>query len=368
LPAPFIAYNLFIMGFFYEKVARPIAFATTNAEDAHHNAVQAMALLSKMSFVCRMMEAYSQLHGVRPVKLFGLNFPNYVGMAAGMDKNAEFWRAAAAFGFGHVEIGTVTAHAQPGNPKPRLFRYPESEAIINRMGFNNNGAEAVASELRRSGAHALRPIPLGVNIGKSKVTPLENAVGDYVQSYNLLADCADYFTINVSSPNTPDLRKLQGSAYLPELLGALKAADRERSQKLGTKPIPMLVKIAPDLTFPEIDSVLETVYGVGFDGVVATNTTIARPFEMFEANETGGLSGAPLFPRALEIVNYISRATAGRLPIVGVGGITNTDRAAEMLNAGACLVQIFSGWIYRGPFFASEIAGSLRVRQRGWVD
>jgi dihydroorotate dehydrogenase len=355
------------MGMIYEKAVRPILFATTNAEDAHRNTVQMLSLLSRATLACSLLEMYSRPACVRPVEVLGLRFPNFVGMAAGMDKNAAFWRAAAAFGFGHVEIGTVTAHAQPGNPLPRLFRYQRQEAIINRMGFNNNGAEAVAAGLRKAGAHAIRPIPLGVNIGKSKVTPLENAVDDYTQSYKLLADYADYFTINVSSPNTPDLRKLQGETYLPELLGALKAADRERSQKLGTKPIPMLVKIAPDLTFPEIDAVLSTIRDCGFDGIVATNTTIARPFEMAGANEVGGLSGKPLFPRSLEIVNYISRATNGKLPIIGVGGITNPTCASQFMDAGASLVQVYTGWIYRGPFFPSDVSKALAWRQRPWV-
>ncbi len=354
------------MGAIYEKIVRPVVFATTDAEDAHHNAVQSLSILSKASALCRIMEHFAKASGTRPVEFAGLKFPNYVGLAAGMDKNAQFWRAASAFGFGHVEIGTVTAHAQPGNPKPRLFRYPEEEAIINRMGFNNFGAEVIAAILRKAGAHAIRPIPLGVNIGKSKVTPLEHAVGDYVQSFNLLADFADYVTINVSSPNTPDLRKLQGSAYLPDLLKALKDADKTRSEKLGTRSIPIFLKIAPDLTFPEIDTILASIAEFGIDGIVATNTTISRPFGM-ATNETGGLSGRPLRARSLEIVNYISRATAGKLPIIGVGGIFDSTDAARLLDAGAGLVQIYTGWVYRGPFLPAEIARDLAPRQRPWI-
>jgi dihydroorotate dehydrogenase len=353
------------MGWIYKKVVRPILF-TTDAEDAHKNAVMSMSVLSHASIVCRMLELYSRTCGTQPVEVFGLKFPNAVGMAAGMDKNAQFWRAAAAFGYGHVEIGTVTAQGQPGNPQPRLFRYPPEEAIINRMGFNNSGAEAIAATLRKSGAHAIRPIPLGINIGKTKVTPLDKAVEDYLFSFNTLADYADYFTINISSPNTPDLRKLQGDAYLPELLRAIKGANRARAEKLGKKEIPLLVKIAPDLSFPEIDSILRHIQDEGFDGIIATNTTISRPVELADANETGGLSGKPLFPRSLEIVNYISRATGGKLPIVGVGGICTPERAGRMMDAGASLIQIYSAWIYNGPFFPAEVAKSVAWRHRPW--
>ena len=355
------------MGALYEKVLRPVVFSMTDAEDAHHNTVQALAFLARLTLVCRAMEHFTRQTGTRPVEFAGLKFPNHVGLAAGMDKNAQFWRAAAGFGFGHVEVGTVTAHAQPGNPQPRLFRFPANEAIINRMGFNNAGAESIAALLRKNGAHALRPIPLGINIGKSKVTPLQDAVGDYVQSFTLLADYADYITLNVSSPNTPDLRKLQGDAYLPELLRAMKDADRERSEKLGTKSIPIFLKIAPDLTFPEIDSVLSHIQNLGINGIIATNTTISRPFEMATVTETGGLSGRPLQARSLEIVNYISRATGGKLPIIGVGGIFDSDDAARMLDAGAGLVQIYTSWVYRGPFLPAAIAKNLAHRQRGWV-
>jgi dihydroorotate dehydrogenase len=353
------------MGWIYKQVMRPVLF-TESAEDAHRNAAMSLSILSRMTLVCRMMEAYSRTCGTRPIELFGLKFPNAVGMAAGMDKNATFWRAAASFGFGHVEVGTVTALGQPGNPQPRLFRFPKEEAIINRMGFNNNGAQAVAATLRKAGAHAIRPIPLGVNIGKTKVTPLDRAVDDYLQSFGLLADYADYFAINVSSPNTPDLRKLQGDAYLPELLKALKTANHERAEKLGTKEIPLLLKIAPDLSFPEIDSVLANIQEFGFDGIIATNTTISRPV-LADANETGGLSGKPLFPRSLEIVNYISRETAGKLPIVAVGGITTTERAGRMMDAGASLVQVYTGWIFNGPFYPAEVARALAWHQREWA-
>jgi dihydroorotate dehydrogenase len=351
---------------FYEKALRPVLFKQ-DAEDAHSSTVLMLSLLSKARTACRMLEKYSMPTRTRPIELFGLKFPTAVGMAAGMDKNADFWRAAPAFGFGHVEIGTITAHKQPGNPRPRLFRIPRHEAVINRMGFNNEGAEAVASALRKSGAHEKRAIPLGINIGKSRVTPLDQATDDYLQSFNLLAEFADYFAINVSSPNTPDLRKLQGDDYLPELLGALKDASRKRARKLGTKPIPLLLKIAPDLSFPQIDSILGHISDHEFDGIIATNTTLARPGALASFNEAGGLSGRPLFQRSLEIVNYISRATEGKLPIIGVGGICDTHAAGRMMDAGASLVQVYTGWIYRGPFFPARVAEALAPRQRPWI-
>jgi dihydroorotate dehydrogenase len=265
------------------------------------------------------------------VQAFGLSFPNTVGLAAGFDKHATAWPAAAALGFGHVEIGTVTAHAQSGNPRPRVFRYPAEEAVINRMGFNNRGAEAVAARLAKQPARGRRRIPLGINLGKSKVTAIEQAPEDYLASFARLADYADYIVLNVSSPNTPNLRQLQ---------------------------------IAPDLTWPQIDAVLGVIAEYGLDGIIATNTTLARPGYFAGVTEAGGLSGAPLRWRATEIVNYIARATHGRLPIIGVGGITDPESAAEKLDAGATLVQLYTGMIYRGPFFAAELARALADRQR----
>jgi dihydroorotate dehydrogenase len=296
----------------------------------------------------------------RPVEAFGLKFPNAVGLAAGFDKNARAWPAAAALGFGHVEIGTVTALGQPGNPQPRMFRYPEEEAVINRMGFNNAGAEAVATRLAKQPPRGQRLIPLGVNLGKSKVTELDDAVADYLKSFELLADFADYLVLNVSSPNTPGLRELQDEGRLRELLGAVSAANRDR----GADSRPSLLKIAPDLNYRQIDGVLAVIDEFGFDGIIATNTTLARPGPFAAVNEAGGLSGAPLRDHSTQIINYISRATNGRLPIIGVGGITDTAGAGEKLDAGATLVQVYSGMIYRGPFFAAALAKGLSDRQR----
>jgi len=353
------------MGHFYESILRPLLFRL-DSEHAHELGVDALAALGRLGPVCRIMEACNRLPAAarRPVECFGLRFPNAVGLAAGFDKNARAWPAAAALGFGHVEIGTVTLLRQPGNDRPRLFRYPAEEAVINRMGFNNDGAAAVAARLVRRPGPGQRRIPLGINLGKSKVAPIDQAVADYLGSFELLADQADYLVLNVSSPNTPDLRRLQDEDRLRELLGAVAAANRDRAAAVGKARKPLLLKIAPDLNFRQIDRVLAVVAEFGLDGIIATNTTLARPGQLAAAGEVGGLSGRPLRRRSSEIINYIARATAGRLPIIGVGGITDFASAAEKLDAGASLVQLYSGLIYRGPFFAGRLAWALSDRQR----
>jgi dihydroorotate dehydrogenase len=349
------------MGSFYEKLVRPALFRL-ESERAHEVGVGAMALLGLIAPLRRVLERGNQLAGpgVRPIEAFGLQFPNAVGLAAGFDKNALAWPAAAALGFGHVEIGTVTALAQGGNPRPRMFRYPAEEAVINRMGFNNQGAAAVAARLARQPGLGRRRIPLGINLGKSKVTELAQAAEDYLASFALLAGHADYLVLNVSSPNTPGLRQLQDEAQLRELLAAVTAANRARA----ARRVPLLLKIAPDLTWPQIDRVLGVIAEFALDGIIATNTTLERPRRFATVSETGGLSGAPLRRRSTAIINYIARATSGRLPIVGVGGITDAVSAAEKLDAGATLVQVYTGMIYRGPFFAAELARDLADRQR----
>lgn len=350
------------MGKFYEAAAGRVIFRL-DSERAHEWGVRGMALLGAMPTLCRVMERTGRLPAATfPVEAFGLKFPNPVGLAAGFDKNAEAWPAAAALGFGHVEIGTVTALAQPGNPRPRLFRYPAEEAVINRMGFNNEGAAAVAARLARYPGPGARRIPLGINLGKSKATALERAAEDYLASFAHLADHADYLVLNVSSPNTPNLRQLQDESRLRELLGAVTQANRERAARPGKRRVPILLKIAPDLTWPQIDAVLGVIAEYGLDGIIATNTTLARPGSFASVNEAGGLSGGPLRQRSTAIVNFISRQTGGRLPIIGVGGITDVAGAAEKLDAGATLVQVYTGMIYRGPFFAAELARGLRDR------
>jgi dihydroorotate dehydrogenase len=353
------------MGKYYETLFRPALFRR-ESERAHELGVDAMALLGSLAPLRRALEAWSRQAwaGTRPVEAFGLRFPNAVGLAAGFDKNARAWPAAAALGFGHVEIGTVTALAQPGNPRPRMFRYPDHEAVINRMGFNNEGSEQVAARLAGQRPPGARAIPLGVNLGKSKVTAIEDAPEDYLTSFRRLADFADYLVLNVSSPNTPNLRQLQDESRLRELLSAITGANAARATAPGKRRVPVLLKIAPDLTWSQIDAVLGVIAEYRLDGIIATNTTLARPGFFASVNESGGLSGAPLRRRSTEIVGYIARATGGRLPIIGVGGITDVESAAEKLDAGATLVQVYSGMIYRGPFFAAELARGLIERQR----
>ena len=343
------------MDLFYEKVLRPLFFRL-GPERAHEYGRNFLQSLSLLQPVCRLLASANQGRG-RSVELAGLTFPNHVGLAAGMDKDAEFVPAAAALGFGHVEVGTVTPKSQPGNPQPRLFRYPEHEAIVNRMGFNNGGMEAMAKRLRRLPAPGKRICPVGGNIGKNKNTALDEAANDYLACFEHLHDLADYFTVNVSSPNTEGLRELQEKGRLLEILGELERRNRERD----SGAVPIFLKIAPDLSFHQIGEIIQVVEESGVSGIVATNTTIGR--ETLPAGveyERGGLSGAPVRNRSTEIIRFLSRETGGKMPLIGVGGICDSASAAEKLDAGAHLVQLYTGWIYRGPFFARTLARSLR--------
>jgi len=295
----------------------------------------------------------------KPVQAFGLTFGNPVGLAAGYDKDGLCWRGLACLGFGHVEIGTVTPLAQKGNPKPRIFRLEGDRALINRMGFPGRGAEFVARQL-----HLPRPVGLilGVNLGKNKDTPLEEAAGDYVNLLRRFASLGDYLAINVSSPNTPGLRRLQARTELEQLLSRLAQERRELLSNLNSqKPIPLLVKLAPDLSSVELDDALGAILDSGMDGVIATNTTLWREgFSSPLRRETGGLSGAPLFRLSLETVQRITQRTQGHLPILGVGGIENAVEAQAMLDAGAVLVQVYTGLIYQGPGLVRQILSGLR--------
>jgi dihydroorotate dehydrogenase len=353
------------MGVLYEKWLKPALFRL-DPERAHELAVSALAVLGAVPPACRCLEAWTRLptDRFRPIEAFGLKFPNAVGLAAGFDKDGRVWPAAAALGFGHVEIGTVTALAQPGNPRPRVFRYPAERALINRMGFNNEGAAAVAARLARRPGPGRRRIPLGVNLGKSRSVDIGLAVQDYLASFDLLADWADYLVLNVSSPNTPGLRQLQDEERLRALAGAVAWRNRERVAFSGRGRVPLLLKIAPDLGFRQIDSVLQVIADHGFDGIIATNTTLARPGSLARAGEAGGLSGAPLRARSTEIIGYIHRATGGRVPIIGSGGVMDAAGAGEKLDAGATLVQAYTGLVYGGPFFARDLARGLAERQR----
>ncbi|MFP4351281.1 MAG: quinone-dependent dihydroorotate dehydrogenase [Puniceicoccaceae bacterium] len=348
------------MGSFYERILRPVFFRM-DPERAHEYGRNLLQTLSVFQGICRMAARRNQGKG-GDLRLFGLRFPNLVGLAAGMDKDAEFVPAAAAFGFGHVEVGTVTPRPQPGNPQPRLFRYPRQEAVVNRMGFNNRGAEAMVARLRKLPPPGKRSCPVGVNIGKNKNTPLAEAGSDYLACFHALAGQADYLTVNVSSPNTEGLRELQERGRLVEILGALRRANLARP----AGQVPILLKIAPDLSFGQIGEILEVTAETGVAGVVATNTTIARGDPPQGGYERGGLSGRPLRARSTDIVRFISRETGGKLPLIGVGGICDAASAAEKLDAGAHLIQLYTGWIYRGPLFARDLARALRFHQRAW--
>jgi len=295
----------------------------------------------------------------KPVLAFGLTFSNLVGLAGGYDKDGLGWKGLACLGFGHVEVGTVTPLAQEGNPKPRVFRLVEDQALINRMGFPGRGVEFVTRQLAKP-----RPpgFIIGVNLGKNKNTPLEEAEKDYLKLVQELAGLADYLAINVSSPNTVGLRRLQAREELEKLLAALGQERRalRLSQKIQ-KPIPLLVKLAPDLSSEELDDALRAILDTGMDGIIATNTTLQREgLASSFSREMGGLSGAPLFSQSLEVVSQIFRRTQGRLPIIGVGGIANASSARAMLNAGATLVQVYTGLIYQGPGLVKQILSGLQ--------
>ena len=343
----------------YEKLIRPLIFKL-DAEKAHELAMSWLSWQSGFSGLCRKSHL-SKVSSVRnPIKLFGLEFPNHVGLAAGMDKDARALPAFAAMGFGHVEAGTVTPVGQPGNDQPRLFRYPKEEAVINRMGFNNEGAASMLHRISESFPKGPdRIIPLGINLGKGKPTPLEDAAKDYVAGFRILADQADYFTVNISSPNTPGLRELQNEAYLKDLLGALQDENQSRAKEKKTNPIPILVKIAPDLEENEISELLSILLDLNYDGIIATNTTIARPGYFESVNEAGGLSGLPVQKRSDEVIEFIHKETNGKLPIIGVGGIMDIDSAQRKLDLGASLIQVYTGLIYRGPGFIKTLAKRL---------
>lgn len=299
------------------------------------------------------------------VQCLGLTFPNPVGLAAGLDKNAEALPAWVDLGFGAVELGSVTALAQPGNPTPRLFRLPLDQAIINRMGFNNLGAMAVKQQLERWISLRGRPeIPIGINIGKSKVTPLEQAPEDYCQSMRLLYPLADYFVINVSSPNTPGLRQLQDRDKLEGLLAQLLDL-RTTLVKQGQPQRPLLLKIAPDLTTEQLDEIAALVLSLGLDGLIATNTTLSREGLRTPLDEAGGLSGRPLAARSLEVLSHLKSRVGERIPLISVGGVFSAEDVASRLRAGASLVQLYTGFVYGGPATVSHIChGLLRILEQ----
>ncbi len=336
---------------------RPLLFSF-DSEQAHHLALQALTLMQRSGAIAAQPLREPRLEQ----ELWGLRFPNPVGLAAGYDKNAAAPLAWHVLGFGFAELGTITAKAQPGNPQPRIFRLLQDQALINRLGFNNDGAAAIAKRLQRFlPPGRSRPIPLGFNIGKSKVTPLEQAVEDYLESCELLLPFADYLVVNVSSPNTPELRKLQEPERLQRLLEALLATAQRLAERRHTVKKPILVKIAPDLTDDEVREIAHVALATGVAGLIATNTTIMRPETLRSSiREEGGLSGKPVAPRALEVLRLLFRTVEGKLPLIGVGGIFSAGDAYVRIRAGASLVQIYTGLIYEGPMLPRRIVQGLR--------
>ena len=345
------------MSWFYRQVVRPVLF-NYDSEEIHDSTLANLARLSQSRLGLDLIESFFGMARL-PVQVWGLNFPNPIGVAAGMDKQGVAVPAWAAFGFGFSELGGVTWHPQPGNSQPRMFRAISDEALINRMGFNNGGAEALAQRLtywKASGSWPRHPV--GINLGKSKVTQIESAADDYAQSFRALKDLADFFVVNVSSPNTPNLRQLQDRAALDEILAALQAINGR-----GPAAKPILVKVAPDLSFEALDEILELSEPRSLAGIVATNTTTARPVgDERSASiyaETGGLSGRPLRERSTEVIRHLYLRSEGKLPIIGVGGIFNAQDAWDKITAGASLVQIYTGMVYEGPGIARAITEGL---------
>ncbi|MED5452937.1 MAG: quinone-dependent dihydroorotate dehydrogenase [Verrucomicrobiota bacterium] len=333
------------MSWLYKAFVRP-NFFKRESEEAHNIVIRQLHWAAQRCWALKLSSCFLKGPSL-PVELFGLSFPNPVGLAAGMDKGGEAVPMWEAIGFGFSELGGITQYEQTGNPKPRMFRVVEDEALINRMGFNNPGADFMAKRLSKLRKENLWPThPVGINLGKSKTTPLEKAAEDYLYSFKQLKDVADFFVINVSSPNTPNLRQLQDKAALDEILSALQSANDNHR--------PILVKVAPDLGFGALDEILELVGPHQLAGLVATNTTISRPkntkttqTEIYK--ETGGLSGRPLATRSTEVIRHLYRQTGGTLPLIGVGGIFSVEDAWEKITAGASLLQIYSGLVYEGP-------------------
>ena len=358
------------MSWFYRTFIRPALFAH-ESEEIHNRTLAALGKAGRHPALCDALDAFYGAPAL-PVHAFGLKFPNPVGLAAGMDKQAAAAPVWPSLGFGFSELGGVTWHAQPGNPVPRMFRAVPDEALINRMGFNNPGAEALANRLANWRALGRWPThPVGINLGKSKLTPLESAAEDYASSLRLLWPHADFFVVNVSSPNTPNLRQLQDKAALDEILAALQEVNA-RCAGTSAPAKPILVKVAPDLTFEALDEILELAGPRQLAGIVATNTTIARPstndaeLQRVYA-ETGGLSGKPLGSRSTEVIRHLHRQTHGKLSIIGVGGIFNAADAWEKITAGASLIQIYTGLVYEGPAITRTIVTGLqeRLAERG---
>lgn len=348
----------------YRSLVRPLLF-TLPPETAHELALHSLSLL-RPKFINDLVVRHFRT-GPLNVKRFGLSFPNPVGLAAGFDKDGVALQPLAALGFGFIEAGTVTYHPQPGNARPRLFRLSEDQALINRAGFNNAGAAAFARRVE----HRRPNCVLGVSIGKSKITPLPEATEDYLASFDLVYKVADYVAINVSSPNTPQLRDLQQAEQLASLLSALQARNRElQRQHQRQTPAPLLVKLSPDLEREHLETIVEVIDRLQIDGIVATNTTVSRDNlrtdpRRVSACGDGGLSGKPLSKRSTAMIARLYELTRGRIPLIGVGGIFTADDAWEKISAGASLVQLYTGLIYQGPGVVRQInEGLAKILER----
>jgi dihydroorotate dehydrogenase len=354
----------------YRSLIRPILFRLP-AESAHEFALRSLRRALQNPAIRRAAETRFQRTPFGNLKRFGLTFRNPVGLAAGFDKNGTAADLLSSLGFGFIEVGTVTSEAQPGNPQPRVFRLPRDRAIINRLGFNNCGAKALVKNLKKHRPDCV----LGINIGKARSVAIERAIPDYLKTFTTIYNTADYVAVNVSSPNTPKLRELQQPEMLADLLEALQARNAELAAKtFRPSPKPILLKIAPDLSEAEIESLVKIAMDKSVAGIIATNTTVSRdglqsPRKTIDAIGEGGLSGAPLGDRSNEIISLIYRLTNGSLPIVGVGGIFTAEDAWKKICAGASLVQLYTGFIYEGPGIARDINEGLRqiVSKKGFV-
>ena len=337
----------------YKKIILPVLFLI-DPEKVHNIIFSSIKILFKFPLVKFLVSKFYIIDDSRLEKsLFGIKFKNPVGLAAGFDKNAQLYEELTSFGFGFIEIGTVTPKPQSGNPKKRLFRLVEDSAIINRMGFNNVGVEEVVKNLKKN-----KSTLIGGNIGKNKITPNYLAIDDYVTSFNMLFDFVDYFVVNVSSPNTPNLRDLQEKEPLTKLINSLISINRNKN-----KPKPILLKIAPDLNNNQLLDIISIVKDTGLDGIIATNTTINRDnLKSLNKNELGGLSGKPLTSRSTEVIKFISKNSNKTIPIIGVGGINTVADALEKFDAGADLIQIYTGFIYEGPNLIRSINKALLNR------
>ena len=338
------------------RLARPLLFRV-DAEKMHEFALRRLESWGRSERLTKALRNRYFMEDARlSQELWGLRFPNPVGIAAGFDKNARLVDTLPHLGFGFVEVGTVTSEPQSGNPKPRMFRLPQDQALINRLGFNNEGAETVAARLAKSGPHM---VPVGVNIGKARRVPNAEATADYLRTFEKLWPYGDYFVVNVSSPNTPGLRELQARESIDDILSALKARNAELARQQGARPRPLLVKVAPDLQPKELEELVEVAKAQRLDGIIATNTTTSRAGLKKDVRQEGGLSGAPLRERSTRVIRDIHALTDGRMPIIGVGGVFDAEHAWEKLLAGASLVQLYTGFIYGGPATASLINEGL---------